>query len=231
MSENRSLFRRTDAKANEEVDKFLEGIKAGNGRGRLIFGLDGTASRQKTWDFAAGLQAEMFREAASVGSLDLQLVYYRGIDECRASGWTSDPASLARTMSALDCRAGHTQIGRVLIHAENEATKQPVGALVFVGDAIEEAIAPLCSAARALGQLKTPVFMFQEGRDPEVETAFRAIAKHSGGAYGRFDSGAAKQLAELLKAAALFATGGLAALEKRGDAASTLLLGQLKGGA
>ena len=34
-----------------------------------------------------------------------------------------------------------------------------------------------------------------------------------------------------LKAAALFATGGLAALEKRGDAASTLLLGQLKGGA
>jgi hypothetical protein len=230
MSENRSLFLKNDASLSGEVDKFLEGIKAGNGRGRLIFALDGTASRQKTWDFAAGLQAEMFREAASIGGLDLQLVYYRGIDECRASGWTSDPASLARTMSALDCRAGHTQIGRVLIHAKNEATKQPVGALVFVGDAIEEAIAPLCSAARALGQLKMPVFMFQEGRDPEVETAFRAIAKHSDGAYGRFDLGSARQLAELLRAVAAFAVGGLVALEGRKGSASLSLLGQIKRG-
>jgi hypothetical protein len=230
MSENRALFQRSANTGNAEVDKFLESMRVGSGRGRLIFALDGTASRQKTWDFAAGLQAEMFREAASIGGLDLQLVYYRGIDECRASGWTSDPASLARTMSALDCRAGHTQIGRILIHARNEATKQPVGALVFIGDATEEAIDPLCSAARMLGQLKTPVFMFQEGRDSEVESAFRAIAKHSGGAYGQFGPGSARQLSELLRAVGAFTVGGLAALEGRKDTASVLLLGQLRKG-
>jgi hypothetical protein len=230
MSENRALFQRSANTGNAEVDKFLESMRVGSGRGRLIFALDGTASRQKTWDFAAGLQAEMFREAASIGGLDLQLVYYRGIDECRASGWTSDPASLARTMSALDCRAGHTQIGRILIHARNEATKQPVGALVFIGDATEEAIDPLCSAARMLGQLKTPMFMFQEGRDSEVESAFRAIAKHSGGAYGQFGPGSARQLSELLRAVGAFTVGGLAALEGRKDTASVLLLGQLRKG-
>jgi hypothetical protein len=84
--------------------------------------------------------------------------------------------------------------------------------------------------ARALGGLKTPCFMFQEGNDDEVESAFRDIAKHSGGAYGRFDAGAAKTLGELLKAVAIFATGGLKALEGRKDAGSVLLLGQLKGG-
>lgn len=231
MSEDRSLFLKNDVNGNSKVDEFLKTIKHGDGRSRLIFALDGTASRQKTWDFGAGLQAEMLREAASVGSLDLQLIYFRGIDECRASSWTSDPAHLARTMSALDCRAGHTQIGRVLAHAKNEAMKQPVGALVFVGDAMEEPIDPLCSAARELGRLKTSCFMFQEGRDPEVESAFRAIAKHSGGAYGQFGPGSARQLAELLRAAALYAVGGAKALEGRKDSASMLLINQLKGGA
>ena len=47
-------------------------------RGRLIFALDATASREPTWDMAAQLQAAMFEEAAKIGGLDVQLVYYRG---------------------------------------------------------------------------------------------------------------------------------------------------------
>lgn len=230
MSENWSIFQKNDAKTNEEVDKFLESMKVGSGRGRLIFALDGTASRQKTWDFAAGLQAEMLREAASVGSLDLQLIYYRGDGECRSSKWISDPAQLARVMSAIDCRAGYTQIGKILDHAQKETALAPVGALVFIGDAVEENPDILVTRARGLGRLKVPVFMFQEGRDPEVETVFRAIAKNSGGAYGRFDAGAVKQLGEFLRAVAIFAAGGLKALEGRKDAGSVLLLGQLKKG-
>ena len=42
-------------------------------------------SRQPTWDTACPLQADMFREAAAIGGLDIQLVYYRGLSECRAS--------------------------------------------------------------------------------------------------------------------------------------------------
>ncbi|MGA8651131.1 MAG: VWA domain-containing protein, partial [Xanthobacteraceae bacterium] len=75
-------------------------------RGRLIFALDATMSRQPTWDQACQLQAEMFREAATVGGLDLQLVYYRGLAECRASGWVAEPGRFGELMSRIDCRAG-----------------------------------------------------------------------------------------------------------------------------
>lgn len=57
---------------------------------------------------------------------------------------------------------------------------------------------------------------------------FRELAQITKGAFHRFDQGSAKQLAELLKAAALFATGGRAALERQGGSAAKLLLGQLR---
>jgi hypothetical protein len=72
------------------VDAFLAKMRglstqpAANG-GRLIFALDATASRQTTWDTACQLQAEMFREATAIGSLSVQLVYYRGLSHCRES--------------------------------------------------------------------------------------------------------------------------------------------------
>src|SRR5262249_38337846 len=107
-------------------------------RGRLVFALDATMSRQPTWDLACTLQADMFREAASLGSLDIRLVYYRGFNECRASKWISDSAELARLMGKIDCRGGNTQIGRVLSEARREAAAAGVRAVVFVGDAMEE---------------------------------------------------------------------------------------------
>src|SRR3979411_1055436 len=63
--------------------------------GALFFTLDSPRSRQPTWDMACTLQADMFREAAAIGSLDIRLVYYRGLNECRATGWISDSAQLA----------------------------------------------------------------------------------------------------------------------------------------
>jgi hypothetical protein len=54
-------------------------------RGRLIFAVDATASRQPTWDLAAQLQAQMFATIDALGGLDVQLVYYRDLGECVAS--------------------------------------------------------------------------------------------------------------------------------------------------
>ncbi len=126
-------------------------------------------SRQPTWDSACALQADMFREAASIGGLDIQLVYFRGLNECRSSGWVAGTEKLAGLMSAIDCRGGHTQIGKVLSHARQEHAKQRVQALVFVGDAMEESVDNLCAAAGELGLLGVPVFMFQEGYDGVAE--------------------------------------------------------------
>src|SRR5215469_6584616 len=97
----------------------LGAVKAGE-RGRLIFALDATMSRQPTWNQACQLQAEMFREAAAIGGLNLQLVYYRGLAECRSSGWIVEPARFGELMSRIDCRGGQTQIAKVLAHARRE---------------------------------------------------------------------------------------------------------------
>ena len=194
-----------------------------------MFALDATMSRQPTWDMACALQAEMFREAAALGSLDIRLVYYRGFRECRASGWISDSAKLASLMSRIECRGGNTQIGKVLSEARRDAAASGLRALVFVGDAMEENADDLCAKAGELGMLKVPTFMFQEGADPAAEPVFREIARLSGGAWCRFDVGAAAQLGELLRAAAAYAAGGREALLRLSKTAggAARLIGQM----
>ena len=223
--------------ARGEIDAFLArarmpGASRERGhRGRLLFALDATMSRQPTWDRACLLQADMFREAESVGGLDIQLVYYRGLSECRASPWMSDAKNLARLMERIDCRGGHTQIGRVLEHARKESERAKVQAVVFVGDAMEESIDDLCADAGALGLLGVPAFMFQEGHDPIAENAFREIARLTAGAYCRFHPGSADELGALLRAVAVYAAGGVRALSDlstHGGAAVRGLLAQLK---
>ncbi|HEY2884604.1 MAG TPA: hypothetical protein VGJ08_05270 [Rhizomicrobium sp.] len=185
-------------------------------------------SRQPTWDRACKLQAEMFREAETAGGLDIQLVYYRGLAECRASSWIADPDRLGALMSGIDCRGGHTQIAKVLAHARRESGKTAL--LVFVGDAMEESLDELCACAGELGLRNVKAFMFQEGHDPICEQAFRQIARLTGGAFCRFAPGAAHELAELLRAAAAYAAGGLQALadHKAHGAGVARLIEQLK---
>jgi hypothetical protein len=220
---------------SEDVAAFVAKARAmsphaATGRGRLVFALDATMSRQPTWDMACTLQAEMFREAAAIGSLDIRLVYYRGFNECRATGWISDSAELARLMGKIDCRGGNTQIGKVLTEARREAVASGVRAVVFVGDAMEERVDDLCAKAGELGMLKVPVFTFQEGHDEAAEQAFREIARLTGGAWCRFDPGAAAQLRELLRAAAAYAAGGREALQRLSvrESGAAKLLGQMK---
>jgi len=217
-----------------DVDRFLtRKAQESARRGRIIFALDATASRQETWDTACQLQAEMFREAAGIGALDVQLVYYRGLvgmgGECRASRWYSSAAELTAAMGSITCQAGTTQIERVLAHAGLESARTRVDALVFVGDACEENPDVLIRFAADLGRRGLPIFMFQEGADPEVEHVFREIARLTHGAHCRFDPGAARQLGELLRAIVAFAIGGLPALAARQDAGAVKLLSQLRG--
>lgn len=170
----------------------------------------------------------MFHEVATIGGLNVQLVYYRGLTECRASRWVSQPGHLAGLMERIECRMGHTQLGKVLAHAKRETELLKVQALVFVGDAMEEDPDALVHDAEELGRLGVPIFMFQEGNNRTVEQTFREIACLTRGAHCRFDPGAAHQLAELLRAVAVFAAGGLSALADRRDAGTVKLLNQMR---
>jgi hypothetical protein len=193
--------------------------------------MDATMSRQPAWDRALQIQAEMFAETAKVGGLDVQLVYFRGFGECRSSKWVSDPTALARLMTGMECRGGHTQIGKVLAHIRKEAAERKVNAVVYVGDCMEENIDELCARAGEIG-IPGRSDLHVPGRP---RTGRRAGVPRDRpadpGAYCRFDHGSARQLRELLAAVAVYAAGGrqaLADLSRGKGGEATLLLEQLK---
>ena len=206
-----------------QVDAFLAKVanmptvKAPGVRGRLIFAMDATASRGPTWDAACNIQAEMFKETAGLGGLDIQLCHYRGFEDFFASPWLNSSARLLEQMTAVRCAGGRTQIKRVFEHAIRESQRDKISALVFVGDSMEEDADQVCDVGGQLGILGVPAFLFQEGFDPAVERTFRELARLTKGVYCRFDSSSAGQLRDLLGAVAVYAAGGRTALEHFGN--------------
>ncbi|RDI59366.1 VWA domain-containing protein [Microvirga subterranea] len=220
MTDRKDLTQAGSATPGAMVDSFLDEAKrlgplqGGAPRARLVFALDATMSRQPTWDLACRVQGEMFAAASRAGGLSVQLVYFRGFGECRASRWVADPRALTDLMTRIDCRGGQTQIGCVLRHVRTEAARAPLKVLVYVGDAMEEPVDDLCTVAGELGLLGIKAFMFHEGHDSDAGRAFREIARLTGGAYARFDAKAPQALAELLRAAAAYATSGVEGLAR-----------------
>ena len=187
-------------------------MKPAGERGRLMFALDATASREPTWDKACQLQGEMFRETAALGGLEIQLCYYRGFGEFEATPWLTSSNELLQRMTSVSCRGGQTQIEKVLRQAITQTRQKKVQALVFVGDCMEENVDRLCHLAGELGLLGVPVFLFHEGDDAVARGAFKQIAQLTRGAYCAFDASSAGQLRDLLQAVAVYAAGGRAAL-------------------
>jgi hypothetical protein len=175
--------------------------------------MDATMSRAPTWDMALALQSEMFRAVKEIGSLEVQLMYFRGAGEARASRWVSNADALAGLMRQVACHGGFTQIGKVLAHARRESEKAKISALVYVGDAVEESIDDLAGRAGELALLGVPAFLFQEGDDANATRAFREIARLTKGAHCRFGPGSAAELRALLTAVAVYAAGGQKALQ------------------
>jgi hypothetical protein len=202
-----------------EVDAFLQKVsstpltKLDGEHGRLVFAMDATASRGPTWDRACHIQGEMFKETASLGGLDIQLCYYRGFGEFKASRWLSSSDQLLKQMTSVFCQGGRTQIEKVLLQAIRETKQKKVQALVFVGDCMEEDPDQLCQLAGELGILGVPAFMFHEGAEPVAQRTFKQIARLTRGAYCSFNATSAEQLRDLLNAVAVYAAGGRPALQ------------------
>lgn len=202
-----------------QVDAFLRQvaatpvIKAAGERGRLIFAMDATASREPTWDRACHIQGEMFQKTTALGGLEIQLCYYRGFGEFQATPWLRDSAALLRQMTGVHCLGGHTQIEKLLRHAIAETRRKKTNALVFVGDCMEEDADRLYRLGGELGILGVPIFIFHEGVERVAAGVFRQLARLSHGAYCPFDANSPQQLRDLLSAVAVYAAGGRGALE------------------
>jgi hypothetical protein len=223
-----------DKKGNPAVAAFLGKVAAmpvvrpASGKpGRLIFAIDATASRQPSWDRACQLQGEMFMAVKDVGGLAVSLAYYRGFGEFAATPFLTNADDLTRRMTGVSCLGGHTQILRTLKHARDETQREKVNAVIFIGDALEEDVDPICHVAGELGLRSTPVFCFQEGHNPIAGNAFRQIAKLSGGAWAPFDMASAGALRDLLRAVAVFAAGGRQALARLTSSSARQIAGQL----
>lgn len=220
--------------SKNDVQNFLQKIAkmpVAAGDARLVFSLDATASRQATWDTASQLQTEMFVSAQALGGLQVQLCYFRGFSEFYSSSWQSNPDDLLQTMSGITCQAGATQLERLLQHVIVENEENKIKCVVYIGDAMEENLDILAQLAGKLGLLNIPVFMFQERGDPVARRAYLEMSRLSGGAYCQFDAASADQLRDLLKAVAIYAAGGLKALQdfsKSSHKAVKLLEQQLK---
>lgn len=223
---NRALREKSSSK---EIEAFLKVAQKTDPTrsGRLIFALDATMSRQPTWSRAMVIQASMFDAVGKAGGLSVQLVYFRGVGECRASKWVINSGALRDLMLQIQCRGGQTQILKILNHAQTETNKQKVSALVFIGDAMEENVDLLCQKAGELGLKGIRCFFFQEGHDYAAEQGFREMARLTGGAYFRLGPDSADELARLLGAVALYAHGGLKALSGSKKQEARLLLEQM----
>lgn len=216
MSDHSKALKKVSTSA--EIDGFIKRsatlpLSTSNKRGRLLFALDATASREPTWDSASDLQCRMFANTKALGSLSVQLCYFFGYKQFKYTPWLEDSMRLTGVMGDVRCMAGATQISRVFQHALAETMAQRVHALVYIGDCIEESIDYLGELA---GQLKlhgTPVFIFHEGSDSYATDGFRQIARLSGGAYAPFNLSSVGALEALLSAAAAFSIGGADALQ------------------
>lgn len=217
-----------------DVNSFLAKVASmpkTTGDARLIFALDATASRQATWNTASELQRDMFASAQGLGGLQVQLCYFRGFAEFYKSGWNLNADDLLHKMSGLRCEAGTTKIETLLRHTLSENRKKKIKCVIFIGDAMEESLDQLAQLAGELGMLNVPLFMFQERGDPVAKQAFLELSRLSGGAYSQFDSASADQLKDLLKAVAIYAAGGLKALQnfsKNSPESVKLLTRQMK---
>lgn len=209
----------TDKASESDIQAFLGKVAAApvrpqsGERGRLMFAMDATASRQPSWDQAAQIQGEMFKATDALGGLEIQLCLFRSFGEFKVSPWIAESERLMRLMTSISCLAGETQIRKVLSHAINETKKRQVNALVFVGDCVEEDVDLLGARAGELGLLGVPAFMFHEGTNEVGAFGFKQIAKLTNGAYCRFDQSSARTLKDLLSAVAVYAAGGRRALE------------------
>ncbi len=180
--------------------------------GKLIFGLDLTGSREAGLKQARLATAAMFDAIRAFGKVEMKLVYYRGINECRESQWCSDADVLCRSMLKLACERGSTQIAKLLRLALGQTEK--LSAVVFVGDHCEENLEEMHALAAMLRDKQIPLFVFHECADHDewslrAKPVFRRMAEISGGVYVEFKPDSGEVLKELLPTIAAFSAAGI----------------------
>jgi hypothetical protein len=190
-------------------EELLAAALAG-GRPRMVFAIDGTASREDAWSTAQDVTDALF--AAVPGVLDVALAVHGGGELHTFSGFSANAAAIRRAAADVTCRAGGTRLVEILERVRDEPR---VKVLLYIGDAFEEFEEDAVAAAQDLARAGTRCIILQDGDDEYAESVFGMIAELTGGALLPFDGTAVGRLRDLLRAVATLAAGGVKLLEAR----------------
>jgi hypothetical protein len=194
-------------------------------RAKLLFGIDGTASREDACARSKDILDAML--CAVPGQLEVALAVHGGGKLHTFTRFEQDANRLRDRAAGISCKAGYTRLldmlGRVL---ETEG----VTVVTYVGDVFEESEPKARKLASALARRNIRLIFLLD--DPSADTGiFAEMASMTGGCVLRFDASALPQLRDLLSAVAMLAVGGTQMLAAKQDAmpAARLLLQHLKG--
>jgi len=155
------------------------------------------------------MQADLLALFSRLGETPplMRLTYFRGRDEFQTTSWSNDLNVLTQWMDSVSCISGDTQIAKVLSDAVAQARQGKIAAVLYVGDCMEESTATLYSYAGQLGELKVPVYLFQEGTDRDAFRTFAEIARLTGGRHVEFKTGNFKEMSDMAKVVIAQASG------------------------
>jgi hypothetical protein len=181
-------------------------------RPRVVFCIDRTASRQDSFEPAKRLTDAVL--GALPGELELSLASFGG-EDVTFSPWTIDPARVRKVAAGLRCKAGYTQLLKVL---RGVLEIDAVRCVVHVGDMFEEdAHAAADMAAELAGRGVRVIVLhdtslrgmnFSPEAHDDARAVFQMLAQRTGGVLLPFDISALEELAKLMEALAVLTVGG-----------------------
>lgn len=188
-------------------------------RPRVMFSIDMTASRQDSIKPAKRLMDALL--GALPGELELALASFGG-EKVTFSPWTTNPARVREVAAGLRCKAGYTQLLKVLRRVlEIDAVR----CVVHVGDMFEEdAHAAANMAAELAGRGIRVIVLhdtslrgvnFSPEAHDDARAVFQMLAQRTGGVLLPFDITALEELAKLMEALAVLAVGGTEMLKEQ----------------
>jgi len=188
-------------------------------RPRVMFSIDMTASRQDSIKPAKRLTDALL--GALPGELELALASFGG-EKVTFSPWTTNPARVREVAAGLRCKAGYTQLLKVLRRVlEIDAVR----CVVHVGDMFEEDAHAAADMAAELAERGIRVIVlhdtslrgmnFSPEAHDDARAVFQMLAQRTGGVLLPFDITALEELAKLMEALAVLAVGGTEMLKEQ----------------
>ncbi len=184
---------------------------------RLLFTLDATASREGAWNVARKITQSMFEQLP--GELEVSLGWHGGGYLQEITPFSANSRGFLDKLNAVTCHAGQTALNELL----QEAVQIPrVKAMVYIGDAYEEYEEDAYALAEQLKIKGVKLFMFHDrssaryGYDVDsARVVFGKLVDICGGCLLDFNEDAPQSSKDLLNAIAVYAVGGVKALEKQ----------------